>query len=131
MWERGSRLYISTRLRESVVLSRQAKDLAAASSAAVIFRYGTYKSRASEGALRRDPLSAPKKRAPFSPYQGKRKTAENCGNSTTLVSPGGRDKGESLMALNHPLTQQDAGEGDNWARYTIGRKAVNKTEPRP
>jgi len=35
---------------------------------------GTLKSRASEGALNKDPLLAPKKRAPFSPYQGKRIT---------------------------------------------------------
>ena len=40
-------------------------------SIAQIFLFGTHKSRASEGALTKDPLLAPKKRAPFSPYQGK------------------------------------------------------------
>jgi len=40
-------------------------------SIARIFVCGTHKSRASEGALTKDPLLAPKKRAPFSPYQGK------------------------------------------------------------
>ena len=35
------------------------------------FSFGTHESRASEGALTKDPLLAPKKMAPFSPYQGK------------------------------------------------------------
>jgi len=68
------------------------------------FVCGTHKSRASEGALIKDPLSAPKKRAPFSPYQEKRNTAE-------IVETPASGAKRRTRAVREPPALSDPGSG--------------------
>jgi len=65
-------------------------------SIARIFVFGTHKLRASEGTLTKDPLLAPQKKGAFSPYQGKRITAEIVQTPVTGWKPVRRSEKDQL-----------------------------------
>ena len=69
-----SAIALGSEVRPQLPLPASRLSTKTPASIARSFVFGSPKSRASEGTLTKDPLSAPKKRAPFSPFQGKRIT---------------------------------------------------------